>query len=119
MKVKFEVKGIEEINKAISDLAEKCGTLSKEEIKDVALNTEKRSKENLIANKSVVTGTLLRSMTTDFLKGGAEAEVGTVTDYAPYVELGTRRSRAKPYLVPAFEESMQGADERIKGKLEK
>jgi len=119
MKIKLEVKGMEEINKAISELAKKCGTLSKEEIKSIAQATERRSKENLIANKSVVTGTLLRSMTTDILKDGAEAEVGTVTDYAPYVELGTRRSRAKPYLVPAFEESIQGADERIKGKLEK
>jgi HK97 gp10 family phage protein len=119
MKVGFKIIGLEDVAKAIRETAEKTGVVTKEEIRAAALDTEKRSKENLIANKSVVTGTLLRSMTTDMLEGGYAAEVGTVTEYAPYVEFGTRRSRAKPYLIPAYEEATKGIDEKIKVKVEK
>jgi len=117
MKVKMKIDGLEEVARAIQELSEKTIRATKAEIRSVAENTERRSKENLIANRSVVTGTLMRSMTTEFLEEGLVAEVGTVTEYAPYVELGTRRSRAKPYLGPAFDEAAQGADGRIKGKL--
>jgi len=119
MKVSLKVIGLEGVQEAIKDLGKKVQGVTEEEIRAVAIDTEKRSKENLIANKSVVTGTLLRSMTTEILPRGLEAEVGTVTVYAPYVELGTRRSRAKPYLGPAFETAAQGVDGRIGGKLEK
>ena len=131
MKVNFELKGMKEVNTALSDLAKKSVIEAKKEIKNIALNTEKLSKENLITNKSVVTGTLLRSMTTDILRDGMEAEDGTVTEYAPYVEfghIGKRISggeqvggflvRAKPYLVPAFDTAIQGVEERIRRKLE-
>lgn len=32
---------------------------------------------------------------------GGSAYIGTNVEYAPYVELGTSRTRAKPYLKPA------------------
>jgi HK97 gp10 family phage protein len=119
MKVGFKIIGLEDVAEAIRGIAKKTGIVTKEEIRAAALGTEKRSKENLIANKSVVSGTLLRSMTTDMLEGGYAAEVGTVIGYAPYVEFGTRRSRAKPYLIPAYEEAIKDIDEKIKVKAEK
>lgn len=35
-------------------------------------------------------------------QGGLAAYVGTVTEYAPFVELGTRFMSARPFLLPAL-----------------
>lgn len=40
-------------------------------------------------------------------------------DYAPYVELGTRRQRAQPFLRPAIENHMQEYKEIWQGELSK
>lgn len=58
---------------------------------------------NLTENKSVDTGNLRNSMAFQ-LKDKETVEIGTVVDYARYVELGTSRSIAKPYLKPALSE---------------
>lgn len=54
----------------------------------------------------VLTGNLRRSIHVE--QGAvtltrAEAKVGTDVEYAPYVEFGTSRMRAQPYLRPAAE----------------
>lgn len=43
----------------------------------------------------------LRNSITHQSKDDVTEVIGTNVEYAPYVELGTRRSRAKPYLKPA------------------
>ncbi|OGD18842.1 MAG: hypothetical protein A2Y70_00625 [Candidatus Aminicenantes bacterium RBG_13_64_14] len=116
--------------KALVDLRKLSGEETKKEIRDTALTTEGKAKGNLIANKSVITGTLLRSITTELLAEGYEGEVGTVVEYAPYVEFGHRGRRtiggeevggflvrAKPYLGPAFEDAIAGLLERLRARL--
>lgn len=51
-----------------------------------------------------VGGTLKRSIGLEFTDGGMSAEVEPKADYGAYVELGTRKMEAQPYLKPAFEE---------------
>lgn len=54
----------------------------------------------------VDTGRLRNSITHDVWYGGIGGNavyVGTNVEYAPYVELGTRKQRAQPYLRPAAE----------------
>ena len=63
---------------------------------------ETHAKTNLTRNRSVITGNLRNSITHEQADDHTEA-IGTNVYYAPYVELGTRRSRAKPYLRPAVE----------------
>ena len=48
----------------------------------------------------VDTGTLRGSIT--HAVGGDTVEVGTDVEYAPYVEFGTRKQRAQPFLTPAM-----------------
>ena len=50
----------------------------------------------------VDTGRLRNSITHEVENGNA-ALVGSNVEYAPYVELGTRNMKAKPYLRPAIE----------------
>lgn len=55
----------------------------------------------------VDTGRLQGSLTYQVQKDGNEVEglVGTNVEYAPYVEAGTSRQTAKPFLKPAGDES--------------
>ena len=63
---------------------------------------EAHAKVNITRNHSVVTGNLRNSIAHGQLDDKTEA-VGSNVEYAPYVELGTRKMHAKPYLVPAIE----------------
>lgn len=60
----------------------------------------------------VDTGRLRNSLTHDARPGEEAVYIGTNVEYAPYVEYGTRRSRAQPYLEPAIQNHL-GEYERI------
>lgn len=45
----------------------------------------------------------LRNSITNTMDGDDTVVVGTNVEYAPYVEYGTSRTKAQPYLVPAVE----------------
>lgn len=49
----------------------------------------------------VDTGNLRNSITHTVDGAGQKAYIGTNVEYAPYVEFGTSRMRAQPYLQPA------------------
>ncbi|MCR5475504.1 MAG: hypothetical protein K6F28_09935 [Lachnospiraceae bacterium] len=48
-----------------------------------------------------ITGRLINSMTHDVNVSEKAVYIGTNVEYAPYVEMGTSRSRPYPYLKPA------------------
>lgn len=50
------------------------------------------------------TGTTKRSVTLEIKDGGFTAESGPTTEYAEYVEYGTRFMEAQPFVRPALEE---------------
>jgi HK97 gp10 family phage protein len=54
------------------------------------------------ANCPVDTGALKGSGYSESLEGGKSAEVGFTEDYAGFVEYGTYKMSAQPYLGPAF-----------------
>ena len=122
----------DELNKfsvEIPKLYEKNETLVRQTVKNSAFNIQKNAKTNLTKNKSVATGHLRRGISTDIK--GLEATIHTSNiKYAPGVEYGTKAhiirpknkrflywkgakhpvkqvnhpgSKAKPYLIPAFE----------------
>lgn len=49
------------------------------------------------------TGNLKRSIGLEITDGGMTAEVEPSAEYAAYVELGTRKMSAQPYLKPSYE----------------
>lgn len=49
----------------------------------------------------VDTGRLRNSITNEVAKSEKAVYIGTNVEYAPFVELGTQRQRAQPYLKPA------------------
>ena len=108
---------------------------------------ESKAKETITANKSVDTGLLRNSIT--FARGGKSANIasytadsgggsgsysgtapvdptdqhavyiGTNVEYAPFVELGTIRADAKPFLRPSASEIGKKLKEIIKKELQK
>lgn len=56
-------------------------------------------------NCPVQTGNLRASITTQLDDGALECLVGTNVEYAAYVEMGTSKQQAKPYLKPALEQN--------------
>ena len=65
--------------------------------------------------KGYQTGTTKRSVTLEITDGGFTAESGPTTEYAPFVEYGTRFMDAQPFVRPALEE--QAA--KFKGDMQK
>lgn len=49
----------------------------------------------------------LRDSLTEQMNGQDQVDIGTVVEYSDYVELGTSRQDAQPYLLPAFEENIE------------
>lgn len=61
--------------------------------------------ENYAAKKCPVdTGNLRGSITYEVDAAGNAVYIGTNVEYAPYVELGTSRQKAQPFLRPAASE---------------
>lgn len=69
----------------------------------------------------VDTGALRRSISgrTEKTFDGAEATIGSSLEYAAYVELGTSRQRAQPYLKPALQKNKNAARKLIMTEIVK
>ena len=65
----------------------------------------------------VDTGYLRNSITNATEDNGHTVVIGTSVEYAPYVELGTRRMKARPYLRPAIENHKDEYKAVIQGEL--
>lgn len=71
----------------------------------VALETIGLSAENYATKKCPVdTDNLRASITHEVDAGDNAVYIGTNVEYAPYVELGTSRQKAQPFLRPAASE---------------
>lgn len=81
------------INEALVTALNECG-----------IDGERFAKDNLTKNRSVDTGRLRNSVTHQIREQEKAVYIGTNVEYAPYVELGTERAKANPYLKPAAEE---------------
>lgn len=86
------------------------------EIRDTAYSVEKTAKQNIKNNQTVDTGRLLGSVNTKIKQEGSSitAEVGTNVEYANYIEYGTYKMGAKPFLNPAFDVETEGLENKIR-----
>lgn len=83
------------------------------EVKKATFDIEARAK----ARTPVLTGTLRRSIASVFSNGGLTGTVGPSVGYSRFVEFGTRRMGARPYMRPAAEAVLPKFAEAVKRVL--
>lgn len=102
---KFTVQGIDTLQKALKDKV----TLSdvKRVVRHNGAELQKKIQSNADFDKGYQTGATKRSVDLKIRDGGLTADSGPETEYAPYVEYGTRFMEAQPFVRPAFEEQKE------------
>jgi HK97 gp10 family phage protein len=117
LRVTVSVSGVNKVVRELDLRIARVRQAVKEQVAKSALNIQLGAKKRC----PVRTGALRNSITVDFY-GALSAEIGPHMPYAAYVEYGTRKMRAQPYLFPAFEEERlrfeEGLARAVKGAVE-
>ena len=71
------------------------------------MNGKMKKNTETAFKKGYSEGDTAKSIQTDITDGGMTAEVGPTTEYAYYVEFGTRKMEAEPFVKPAWEEQKE------------
>lgn len=82
----------------------------------IGMNAEGYAKRSLTDQGAVDTGRLRNSVTHE--EDATSVQVGTNVEYAPYIELGTYKMRARPYIKPAIADHIPEYKEILKKFLE-
>ena len=142
--IKIDTSDFNRFSVEVTNLSSKSEDKVKDVLKNSAFKIESKAKKNINSNKSVKTGHLMRSVSTDVK--GLEATIHTSNlKYAPMVEYGTKAhiirpkskkalywkgasrpvkqvshpgSKAKPYLIPAFEDEKDNFINDLKEAIE-
>ena len=91
---------IEKFSKFNNQLDDKIKTV----VQIAARNIEKDSKQRMTDQDAVDTGATRLSI---FVSPGTPSfsqQIGPTTEYAPFIEFGTRFMPARPYMIPALEQ---------------
>lgn len=100
MKIKITYTGIVELQKK---LRENC---TMNDVRDVVKQNGSEMNAKIVRNANFVkgyqTGTTKRSIALEIRDNGMTAASGASTEYAPYLERGTRLMDAQPFVKPAF-----------------
>lgn len=107
------VRGTADLKRALARLSAKMPQAVQKALTQAALNVERGAKQRC----PVDTGRLRASIT--HRAEADRAEVFTVVEYAPYVEHGTSRRAASPFLFPAAEEERPEYERRIREAAKK
>ena len=108
--IDIDLRAIGNLQKALKEMPGLVQEELGKAVTELVLIVEAKAKELC----PVDTG-LLRASITPVIASWAEAYVGTNTHYAPYVEFGTKRTQAQPFLEPAFLEGQKQAS-KVFGK---
>ncbi|MCO4605164.1 HK97-gp10 family putative phage morphogenesis protein [Streptococcus gallolyticus] len=95
-------KGDKELLSALEKMART--DVYKEVVKKSGADLQKKAKEKAVFTKGYSTGATKRSIDLQIENGGLSARVTAKTDYSGYLEVGTRKMEAQPFMQPAFNE---------------
>lgn len=97
---KVEIKGLDKLQKK---LKKNC-TLDdvKTVVKQNGIELQSKTVSNAVFTKGYSTGTTKKSIRGETRGGGFTYAEGPTTEYAPYVEHGTRFMDAQPFVGPAY-----------------
>ena len=103
--MKMKVTGLKELQKALKD------NVTMDDVKKVVRQNgselQRKTQDNADFTRGYATGQTKRSIGLEITDGGFAAEVEPKTEYAPYLEYGTRFMDAQPFVKPAYNEQVQ------------
>jgi HK97 gp10 family phage protein len=102
--ISMDLRRIDRLQKALKEMPGVVAEEMGKAVRDLVLLVEATAKKAC----PVDTGKL-RASITPVIESWAAGYVGTNTAYAPYVEYGTRKTTAQPFLEPAFLEGKRQA----------
>lgn len=76
----------------------------KEVVKKNGAALQRTAQRKAVFKKGYTTGATKRSIKLDLASNGLRAVVKANTDYSGYLEVGTRKMEAQPFMQPAFNE---------------
>ena len=76
----------------------------KEVVKKNGAALQRTARRKAVFKKGYSTGATKRSIKLDLASNGLRAVVKANTDYSGYLEVGTRKMEAQPFMQPAFNE---------------
>lgn len=76
----------------------------KEVVKKNGAALQRTAQRKAVFKKGYSTGATKRSIKLDLVSNGLRAVVKANTDYSGYLEVGTRKMEAQPFMQPAFNE---------------
>ena len=102
---KMKVTGLKELQKALKD------NVTMDDVKKVVRQNgselQRKMHDNADFTRGYATGQTKRSIGLEITDGGFAAEVEPKTEYAPYLEYGTRFMDAQPFVKPAYNDQVQ------------
>lgn len=102
---KIKVTGMKELQKALKDNVTMDDV--KRVVKQNGSELHRKMQDNADFTKGYATGETKRSIGLEITDSGFTAEVEPKTEYAPYLEYGTRFMDAQPFVRPAYEDQVQ------------
>ena len=124
----IEIVGLDDLEQQLKAKAEDIRRAQRRGIEKACLIVESYAKEHMSPESpsapgeppAVVTGTLRASITHRLEEedGDTVGYVGTNVEYAPYLEFGTSRMAARPFMFPALETNRTNIVDAIKDELE-
>jgi len=105
--INFKILGLGKVQKNLNNFEQELKKSLERSVLISAIKVETDAKKLA----PVDTGRLRSSITHDWK--GTTARVGTDVNYAPYIELGTYKQKAQPYLYPALQMNMNFIKKKI------
>ena len=132
--------GISALTRQLAELAGDADAVMTEVVSNLAIDTEREAKQGIQRGPATGavrpdgsrasapgeypmsdTGRLANSVVTlfDISTKGKIAEVGTNVQYGRYLEFGTSRMAARPWLLPSFNKAKVGVEAKLKRAIER
>lgn len=111
-----QIRGLEDVISMIERMEQQIETKVEQAVKETTLKAEADAK--MLA--PVDTGRLRQSIVSEFINSGSkfQGKVSTSLEYAIYVEFGTSRQGAQPFMTPAFNANKSELIEKLKRIIE-
>ena len=112
----IRIEGLEELQKKLKKNANMDDV--KKVVRHNGSQLQQKIQQKADFKKGYQTGTTKRSVNLEIKDGGLTAESGPMTEYAEYLEFGTRFMEAQPFVKPALEEQSKKFESDLRKLME-